>query len=116
MKLGLVWVWFLVTVIGSAAGIDREAFTIARYQLDAQVDRSAHVFVVTGKLALRNDSRKPQKVLALQVSSSLSWHVISLDGQQLPWLGDNYTSDIDHTGSLSEAIVTLPQNWHRGRR
>ncbi len=27
----------------------------------------------------------------------------------LQWLGDNYTSDIDHTGSLSEAIVTLPK-------
>ncbi len=27
----------------------------------------------------------------------------------MQWLGDNYTSDIDHTGSLSEAIVTLPK-------
>ena len=32
-----------------------------------------------------------------------------LDDKPLQWLGDNYTSDIDHTGSLSEAIVTLPK-------
>ena len=64
---------------------------------------------VTGKLTLRNDSNKPQKLVTLQVSSSLAWNGIALDGKPLQWLGDNYTSDIDHTGSLSEAIVTLPK-------
>ncbi|MGB8768798.1 MAG: hypothetical protein WCC92_04235 [Candidatus Korobacteraceae bacterium] len=92
-----------------AAAIDREAFTISRYQLEVQVDRTAHVIVVTGKLTLRNDSNKPQKLATLQVSSSLAWNAITLDDTPLQWLGDNYTSDIDHTGSLSEAIVTLPK-------
>ncbi len=64
---------------------------------------------VTGKVTLRNDSTQPQKLVTLQVSSSLAWNVILLDGKPLQWLGDNYTSDIDHTGSLSEAIVTLPK-------
>ena len=90
-------------------GVDREAFTITRYQLEVQVDRSAHVMAVTGKLTLRNDSNKPQRLITLQVSSSLRWNGIAADGQPLQWLGDNYTSDIDHTGSLSEAIVTLPK-------
>ena len=27
----------------------------------------------------------------------------------MEWIGNNYTSDIDHTGGLSEAIVTLPK-------
>jgi hypothetical protein len=89
--------------------LDREAFTISRYQLEVQVDRTAHVIAVTGKLTLRNDSNKPQKLATLQVSSSLAWNAIALDGTPLQWLGDNYTSDIDHTGSLSEAIVTLPK-------
>ena len=92
-----------------ARAIDREAFTISRYQLDVQVDRTAHVIAVTGKLTLRNDSTQPQKLVALQVSSSLAWNAIALDDKPLQWLGDNYTSDIDHTGSLSEAIVTLPK-------
>ena len=45
-----------------ALAIDREAFTISRYQLEVQLDRSAHVIAVTGKLTLRNDSDKPQKL------------------------------------------------------
>ncbi len=85
-------------------------FTISRYQLEVQVDRTAHVIAVTGKLTLRNDSNKPQKLATLQVSSSLAWNAIALDDKPVQWLGDNYTSDIDHTGSLSEAIVTLPKD------
>jgi hypothetical protein len=99
----------LLVCCGPAFAVDREAFTITRYQLEVQVDRTSHVMAVTGKVTLRNDSPAPQKLVTLQVSSSLAWNVILLDGQPLQWLGDNYTSDIDHTGSLSEAIVTLPK-------
>ena len=56
--------------------------------------------VVTGKLTLRNDSNKPQKLAALQVSSSLAWNSITLDDKPVQWLSDNYTSDIDHTGAV----------------
>src|SRR5450755_1434274 len=99
----------LFALLPPAFAVDREAFTITRYQLDVQVDRTAHVMAVTGKLTLRNDSNKPQKLATLQVSSSLAWNAIALDDKPVQWLGDNYTSDIDHTGSLSEAIVTLPK-------
>jgi hypothetical protein len=107
-RLPLLLLLVLATLLPALA-IDREAFTISRYQLEVQVDRSAHVIVVTGKLTLRNDSNKPQKLATLQVSSSLAWNAIALDDKPVQWLGDNYTSDIDHTGSLSEAIVTLPK-------
>jgi hypothetical protein len=93
-----------------AVAIDRDAFTISRYQLEVQLDRASQVIVVTGKLTLRNDSNKPQKLATLQVSSSLAWNAITVDDQPVQWVGDNYTSDIDHTGSLSEAIVTLPKD------
>ena len=43
-----------------------------------QVDRTSHVMAVTGKLTLRNDSNKPQKLATLQVSSSLAWNGIAL--------------------------------------
>ncbi len=108
MRLLIALVLLLSTGLPASA-IDREAFTISRYQLEVQVDRTAHVIVVTGKLTLRNDSNKPQKMATLQVSSSLAWNTIALDDKPVQWLGDNYTSDIDHTGSLSEAIVTLPK-------
>ena len=92
-----------------AVAVDREAFTITRYQLEAQIDRTTHVIAINGKVTVRNDSNQPQKLVTLQVTSSLAWNGIALNGQLLEWLGDNYTSDIDHTGSLSEAIVALPK-------
>ncbi len=109
MKRWLALVLFCLAAMASAPAIDREATTITRYQLEVQVDRHSHVTAVTGKLTLHNDSNKPQKNVALQVSSSLAWNSITLDGAPLQWLSDNYTSDIDHTGGLSEAIVTLPK-------
>src|ERR1035437_9599179 len=107
-RLPLLLLMVLATLLPALA-IDREAFTISRYQLEVQVDRLPHFIAVPGKLPLPNDSNKPQKLATLQVSSSLAWNAIALDEKPVQWLGDNYTSDIDHTGSLSEVIVTLPK-------
>lgn len=98
----------------SSLALDRQASTVTRYQLEVQIDRTTHVMAVTGKVTVRNDSNLPQKNIALQVSSSLAWNSIALEGKLLQWLGENYTSDIDHTGSLSEAIVTLPKELAPG--
>ncbi len=111
--------WFLLLISAlcvtvSASAIDRQAFTITRYQLEVQVDRNSHVMAVTGKLTLRNDSDKPQKVATLQVSSSLQWNSITLNDKPLQWLSDDYTTDIDHTGAVSEAVVNLPADVPHG--
>jgi hypothetical protein len=108
MRFVLGLLLFAGAVVNSLA-LDRQAFTVTRYQLEVQIDRTTHVIAVTGKVTVRNDSSLPQKNIALQVSSSLAWNSITLDDKPVQWLGDNYTSDIDHTGSLSEAIVTLPK-------
>jgi hypothetical protein len=109
LKRFLLTLLFVAGLLLPAVAIDRDAFTTTRYQLEVHVDRNSHVMAVDGKLTLRNDSKLPQKVLALQVSSALNWNAITLDDKPLQWLSDNYTSDIDHTGSLSEAIVNLPK-------
>src|SRR6266403_1584705 len=64
---------------------------------------------VRGKLTLRNDSASAQKNISLQVSSTLDWRSIQVSGKPVQFVTQPYTSDIDHTGALSEAIVTLPQ-------
>jgi hypothetical protein len=92
----------------TANALDREAFTITAYQLEVQIDRESHVMAVTGRLQLRNDSSAPQKNVTLQVSSALAWNGIALNGKPVEWIANEYTSDIDHTGALSEAIATLP--------
>lgn len=114
MKRGLTLILFAWSMVISAAAIDREAFTFTRYQLDIQIDRTSHVMAVTGQVTLRNDSKTPQKYATLQVSSSLSWNGIALDRQPVEWIGNDYTSDIDHTGGLSEVVVTLPKEIPSG--
>ncbi len=47
----------------------------------------------------------PQSQVALQISSSLHWLSVLADGAEVEWLEQSYTSDIDHTGLLHEAIV-----------
>jgi len=110
MKRRLIFILIICATLSySALALDREAFTVTLYQLEVQIDRTSHVMAVTGQLTLRNDSKSPQKNLALQVSSSLAWNGIALDRLPVEWIGNDYTSDIDHTGGLSEAIVTLPK-------
>src|ERR1700687_6388074 len=102
---------FLCVLCASAVNcfsLDREAFTFTSYDLNVQVDPEQHRLGVRGKLTLRNDSQAPQKIAVLQISSSLNWRSIKAGDKSLQFLSQPYTSDIDHTGGLSEAIVTWP--------
>jgi hypothetical protein len=91
-----------------ATALDREAFTITKYDLDIRIDPEQQRLGARGEITLRNDSAQPQKVVALQLSSSLSWRSIRVGGKVVQFVAQPYVSDIDHTGALSEAIVTLP--------
>ena len=102
--LGLL---FLTTL--PAFGIDREAFTFTRYDLDARIEPGQQRLGVRGHITLRNDSNTPQTIAVLQISSTLDWRSIHCEEKQLQFVSQPYTSDVDHTGSLSEAIVTLPR-------
>ncbi len=99
----------LCGLLVEAHAIDREAFSFTTYDLDVRIEPEQHRLAVRGKITLRNDSASPQKNLALQISSSLDWRSIQLEGQPAQFVSQPYTSDIDHTGALSEALVTLPQ-------
>jgi hypothetical protein len=97
---------FLVVSTTSFA-LDRNAFTFTSYDLNLRLEPGQSRLGVRGKIRLRNDSSAPQKNLSLQISSSLAWRSIQLDGKGLDFVSQPYTSDIDHTGALSEAIVTF---------
>jgi aminopeptidase N len=104
---------FLLCVLSVSAlhafALDREAFTFTNYDLNVRVEPEQQRLAVRGKITLRNDSQAPQKIAVLQISSSLDWRSIQADGKPLQFVAQPYTSDIDHTGTLSEAIVTLPE-------
>jgi hypothetical protein len=99
----------LGTSVVHCFSLDREAFSFTNYDLNLQVEPEQHRLGVRGKVALRNDSQTPQKIAVLQISSSLSWRTVKTGDKALQFVTQPYTSDIDHTGGLSEAIVTLPQ-------
>jgi hypothetical protein len=106
------WLWLVVlfcVLHVPAWSLDREAFTFTKYELDLRVDPAQQRIGVRGIVTLRNDSATPQKYVCLQISSSLGWRSIQMDRKSIEFSSQTYTSDIDHSGALSEAIITLPQ-------
>ena len=95
--------------VSSCFCLDREAFSITNYNLNLQIDPDQSRLGARGKITLRNDTQTPQRIAVLQISSSLDWRAVRAGDKALQFVRQPYTSDIDHTGSLSEAIVTLPQ-------
>jgi hypothetical protein len=91
-----------------AFALDREAFTITKYDLEIRLEPEQQRLGARGKITVRNDSTQSQKIVALQISSTLNWRSIRVNGKAVQFVSQLYTSDIDHTGALSEAIVTLP--------
>jgi hypothetical protein len=92
---------------GLSFALEREAFSITNYDLQLQIDPAQHRLGARGTITLRNDSDTAQKVAVLQISSSLDWRAIKSGDKPLQFVTQPFASDIDHTGGLSEAIVTL---------
>jgi len=112
MKWGVRSICFLGVLCASVAScfsLDREAFTFTNYELSVRIEPEQQRLGVRGRITLRNDSAMPQKIAVLQISSTLDWRSIRAGDQAVQFVTQTYTSDIDHTGALSEAIVTLPQ-------
>jgi hypothetical protein len=94
-----------VLIATPALALDRNAFSFPRYDLQLTFDPPQQALTVEGTVELRNISSQPQSEAALQISSSLHWLSVLAAGAPIEWLAQSYTSDIDHTGQLSEAIV-----------
>jgi hypothetical protein len=60
-------------------------------------------------ITVRNTSSDPLPRIALQISSSLKWDSIALNGAPLTLTQHLLDTDADHTGKVSEAVLTLPQ-------
>ncbi|MGA8432380.1 MAG: hypothetical protein WB729_21315 [Candidatus Sulfotelmatobacter sp.] len=112
MKFRGFRVYFLGVVFASALNafsLDREAFTFTHYDLNVRIEPDQQRLGVRGRITLRNDSQTQLKIAVLQISSSLDWRSIRAGDKALQYVTQPYASDIDHTGALSEVVVTLPQ-------
>ena len=88
--------------------LDRNAFTFLNWNLNLRIEPSSESLFLRGKITLRNDSDKPQPRVSLQISSSLRWAAIRLNGLVLPFSSEQIRSDLDHSGKVQEAVINLP--------
>lgn len=108
--LRTLWPFGVLCVsLTNSAALDRSAFTFTNYKLNVLVEPEQQRLGVRGRITLRNDSSTTQKNAVLQISSSLGWRSIQIASRPVQFVSQTYTSDVDHTGILSEAIVSLPQ-------
>ena len=89
LRLGLLF-GLTVALSAPAAAINREAFTIAKYDLEIRLEPEQQRLGARGKITLRNDSAQPQKIAALQISSSLNWRSIRVDGKTVQYVSQPY--------------------------
>jgi hypothetical protein len=87
---------------------ERGSVTFTAYDLDVHLAPREHILTVRARIELRNDGEQPLKVIPLQISSSLQFEDVSLDGKRLVFGRQVLNSDVDHTGQLNEAVVELP--------
>ena len=93
---------------------ERSALTFTAYDLDAHLTPASASISVRATLTVRNDSPTPLPRLILDITSTTHWDAISTRTPtaavtHLPFATHNVPTDADHTGAMSEAVVTLPQ-------
>ena len=93
----------------TAEDADRQAVTFTALDLDVHLRAAAHRIAVRALVTVRNDGKTPLVRIPLQISSSLNWEQIRIDGQNISFPVATLNSDSDHTGQLHEAAVPLTQ-------
>lgn len=93
----------------SVTDAERSALVFTAYDLDVHLMLKSQSLAAMARVTVRNAGAQPLAHLALQLSSSLHFETISLEGRKLPFTQQTINSDADHTGQLREAAVTLPR-------
>ncbi len=91
---------------------ERSALTFTTYDLDLHLNPATAALSARADITLRNDSPNPLPRLILQLSSTLHWDAITAHtaatSQPIPFTTHQVDTDADHTGSMTEAVLTLP--------
>jgi hypothetical protein len=91
----------------SAEDAEREAVTFTDFDMDVHLRTSEQHIAVRALITVRNDGKVPLTRIPLQISSSLNWERIRLNGRDAAFQVATLNSDSDHTGQLHEAAVPL---------
>ncbi|MGH9600234.1 MAG: hypothetical protein ACRD27_10250, partial [Terracidiphilus sp.] len=90
-----------------ATDAERKAVAFTAYDMDVHLDSAARHIAVRALVTVRNDGAAPLVRIPLQISSSLAWGRIRVDGRDVTFPVATLDSDADHTGQLHEAAVPL---------
>jgi len=90
-----------------ATDAERQAVTFTAMNLEVHLHPADHRIAVRALLTVSNDGKSSLAHIPLEISSSLNWENISLDGHGVPYSVATLNSDVDHTGQLHEAAITL---------
>jgi hypothetical protein len=90
-----------------ATDAERTSLTYSSFDFEVHLEPSQHSIAVQARMVAQNNSDKPLSRIALQLSSSLHWYSIQVDGTPAKFETEMVDSDIDHTGELTEAVVKL---------
>lgn len=86
---------------------ERAALTYDSYKFEVHLDPARNSIAVHAHLLAHNSGTQSLSRIALQLSSSLHWYSVRVDGATEKFEVEAVESDIDHTGQLSEAVVPL---------
>jgi len=99
----------------SAEDAEREAVTFTEFDMDVRLLTAEQHIAVRALVTVRNDGKTPLTRIPLQISSSLNWERIRVNGKDVAVSVATLNSDADHTGQLHEAAVPLSQPLAAGQ-
>lgn len=88
---------------------ERRAVTITSWNLEVHLAPARQSLEARALVILRNDGTAPLTTIPLQLSSTLHFDSIGLNGRAAAFTQATIDSDADHTGQLHEAAISLPE-------
>lgn len=88
---------------------ERMAIAVTAWDLDVHLMPSQQSMEVHARVTLQNDGLAPLSSVPLQLSSTLHFEQVGLNGKRLPFAQTIIDSDADHSGELQQALISLPQ-------
>ncbi len=87
----------------------RRSVSITAWDLDVHLTPRDASLEAHARVTLRNTGATPMSAIPLQLSSTLHFEIVGLNGRRLSFHAFPVASDADHTGQLTEAAINLPQ-------
>lgn len=93
-------------IVSSITDIERSAIALTQWDLDIHLVPAKSGMAAKAQVTVRNISSAPLSRLTLQLSSTLEWESITAP-IPLTFTEHTVATDADHTGQMTEALVTL---------